>query len=77
MNTFALGVGTATRNTHDKIIEAWYPNPVLHPSEKLIHELKGLLNHSSGNECFSLTHEHARHLQTLLSPPAILSMQTF
>lgn len=36
MSYFAVAIGTATRNKDGKIIEAWYPQPILAPSDDLI-----------------------------------------
>ena len=38
MSTFALAFGTATKNREQKIIEAFFPNPLLAPSDDLVAE---------------------------------------
>ncbi|WP_108126885.1 2,3,4,5-tetrahydropyridine-2,6-dicarboxylate N-succinyltransferase [Saccharospirillum mangrovi] len=54
MSYFALAVGTATRNKDGKIIEAWYPQPILNPSDALIKALSEVVKLSGGNEVFVL-----------------------
>ena len=48
MTNFALAIGICTKNKQDKIIEAYYPQPILHPSDQLVTELRTLLGFSSG-----------------------------
>lgn len=49
MSYFAIGLGTATRNIEEKIIEAWYPQPQLNPSDALIKAINATVKHDSGN----------------------------
>ncbi|MFQ3231546.1 2,3,4,5-tetrahydropyridine-2,6-dicarboxylate N-succinyltransferase [Reinekea sp.] len=49
MSYFAIGLGTATRNNEEKIIEAWYPQPQLNPSDALIKAINTTVKHDSGN----------------------------
>ncbi|MGR5542501.1 2,3,4,5-tetrahydropyridine-2,6-dicarboxylate N-succinyltransferase, partial [Vibrio campbellii] len=39
MAYFSLAFGTATKNRDGKIIEAFFPSPVLNPSEELVNAL--------------------------------------
>lgn len=72
MANFALGFGTATLNRDGKIIEAFFPHPVLNPSDDLIKVLAGICNYQSGNQvleilpeqCGQLAHAFASHAQT-------------
>ena len=49
MSYFALALGTATRNKEEKIIEAWYPQPTLNPSDELVNSIKNTVKHDAGN----------------------------
>jgi 2,3,4,5-tetrahydropyridine-2-carboxylate N-succinyltransferase len=49
MSYFAIGLGTATRNIEEKIIETWYPQPQLNPSDALIKAINATVKHDSGN----------------------------
>lgn len=50
MSYFAVAIGTATRNKDGKIIEAWYPQPILNPSDDLITTLSQVAKLNGGNE---------------------------
>ncbi|MEP4548216.1 MAG: 2,3,4,5-tetrahydropyridine-2,6-dicarboxylate N-succinyltransferase [Saccharospirillum sp.] len=50
MSYFAVAIGTATRNKDGKIIEAWYPQPILAPSDDLITTLSQVAKLNGGNE---------------------------
>jgi len=54
MSYFALAVGTATRNKDGKIIEAWYPEPILNPADGLVSSLAEVVKLNGGNEVFVL-----------------------
>lgn len=54
MSYYALAVGTATRNKDGKIIEAWYPEPVLNPTDSLMQALGEVIKLNGGNEVFVL-----------------------
>jgi 2,3,4,5-tetrahydropyridine-2-carboxylate N-succinyltransferase len=58
MSYYALALGTATRNSEEKIIEAWYPQPTLNPSDVLINSIKSIVKHESGNAAHVLENEH-------------------
>jgi 2,3,4,5-tetrahydropyridine-2-carboxylate N-succinyltransferase len=47
MSAFALAFGTATKNNQGKIIEAFFPTPILQPSETLISQLTALVDAQS------------------------------
>ncbi len=54
MNGFALALGSATKNKHGKIIEAFFPDPILHPSQQLIDAFASIINYQGGNAVFDI-----------------------
>lgn len=50
MGYFAVAIGTATRNKDGKIIESWFPQPILNPSDDLIATLSQIAKLNGGNE---------------------------
>lgn len=54
MSYFALAVGTATRNKDGKIIEAWFPEPILNPTDTLVQALGEVVKIGVGNDVFVL-----------------------
>lgn len=54
MSYFALAIGTASRNKEGKIIEAWYPEPLLNPSAGLMKGIDEVIKLKGGNEVFVL-----------------------
>lgn len=54
MTFFALALGTATKNKHGKIIEAYFPTPILHPSEALITALTEIVSCPEGNHVIEI-----------------------
>lgn len=57
MTYFAVALGTSTRNQNEKIIEAWYPQPVVNPEPELINELRAIVKHDAGNTAHVLQKE--------------------
>jgi len=62
MSTFALAFGTATKNRDQKIIEAFFPNPLLNPSEDLVAVVGALVGYQGGNATMEVTPEVAEQL---------------
>ncbi len=54
MASYALAFGTTTKNRDGKIIEAFFPNPVLAPSEQLAEELAGVVGYKQGNQAIEV-----------------------
>lgn len=54
MSTFALAFGTATKNNQGKIIEAFFPTPILHPSETLTNQLTALIGAKDNDSVFEI-----------------------
>lgn len=67
MSYFALAIGTASRNKEGKIIEAWYPEPLLNPSAELIKGIDEVIKLTGGNEVFVLEKSQMNPLSGHLS----------
>ncbi|EKO3381781.1 2,3,4,5-tetrahydropyridine-2,6-dicarboxylate N-succinyltransferase [Vibrio fluvialis] len=55
MANFALGFGTATKNRDGKIIEVFFPTPILNPSDQLVADLAAVAGYSEGNQALEIT----------------------
>ncbi|MBY8217773.1 2,3,4,5-tetrahydropyridine-2,6-dicarboxylate N-succinyltransferase [Vibrio fluvialis] len=55
MANFALGFGTATKNRDGKIIEVFFPTPILNPSDQLVADLAAMAGYSEGNQALEIT----------------------
>ncbi|CAH0541165.1 2,3,4,5-tetrahydropyridine-2,6-dicarboxylate N-succinyltransferase [Vibrio marisflavi] len=55
MAFFSLAFGTATKNRDGKIIEAFFPNPVLHPSDALVEQLTQVSGYEGGNQVIEIS----------------------
>ncbi|MCG6390126.1 2,3,4,5-tetrahydropyridine-2,6-dicarboxylate N-succinyltransferase [Vibrio fluvialis] len=55
MANFALGFGTATKNRDGKIIEVFFPTPILNPSDQLVADLAAVAGYSEGNQALKIT----------------------
>ncbi|EQB8915386.1 2,3,4,5-tetrahydropyridine-2,6-dicarboxylate N-succinyltransferase [Vibrio fluvialis] len=55
MANFALGFGTATKNRDGKIIEVFFPTPILNPSDQLVADLAAVAGYSEGNLALEIT----------------------
>ncbi|ENM5887816.1 2,3,4,5-tetrahydropyridine-2,6-dicarboxylate N-succinyltransferase [Vibrio mimicus] len=55
MAYFALGLATATKNRDGKIIEAFFPTPILAPSEALVAALAPIVGYQEGNQALEIT----------------------
>jgi 2,3,4,5-tetrahydropyridine-2-carboxylate N-succinyltransferase len=62
MSTFALAFGTATKNRDQKIIEAFFPNPLLNPSDDLVAVVGALVGYEGGNATFEVSASLAEQL---------------
>ncbi|WP_407331238.1 2,3,4,5-tetrahydropyridine-2,6-dicarboxylate N-succinyltransferase [Enterovibrio sp. 27052020O] len=54
MASFALALGTATKNKDGKIIEAFFPTPILNPSDALVSALAKIVSYTEGNGAFDV-----------------------
>ena len=50
MICFALAFGCVTKNKDGKIIEAYFPNPILNPSDELLSALSQIVNYKEKNQ---------------------------
>ncbi len=64
MANFALAFGTATKNRDGKIIEAFFPNPILNPSDALVAAVGKVAGYSEGNQAIEITSTLAGELAT-------------
>jgi 2,3,4,5-tetrahydropyridine-2-carboxylate N-succinyltransferase len=55
MAHFALAFGTATKNRTGKIIEAFFPAPLINPKEELINALAKIIDYSDGNQSIEIS----------------------
>ena len=55
MATFSLAFGTATKNRDGKIIEAFFPHPVLAPADALVDSLAEVTGYQEGNQVIEVT----------------------
>ncbi|OAN14043.1 2,3,4,5-tetrahydropyridine-2,6-dicarboxylate N-succinyltransferase [Photobacterium jeanii] len=55
MANFALALGTATKNRDGKIIEAFFPTPVLNPSDALVDAIAAVVEYKEGNQAIEVT----------------------
>lgn len=62
MSTFALAFGSATKNRDQKIIEAFFPNPLLNPSDDLVAVVGGIVGYQGGNATIEISTDIAEQL---------------
>jgi 2,3,4,5-tetrahydropyridine-2-carboxylate N-succinyltransferase len=55
MSTFALAFGSATKNRDQKIIEAFFPNPILNPNDDLVAVVGAIVGYEQGNQVIEIT----------------------
>ncbi|UXI01804.1 2,3,4,5-tetrahydropyridine-2,6-dicarboxylate N-succinyltransferase [Photobacterium sp. TY1-4] len=64
MASFALALGTATKNRDNKIIEAFFPAPVLNPSDALVSAIADVIDYKEGNQAIEVTPAQCAALAT-------------
>ncbi len=64
LGIYSLGVGLATKNSQDELIEVYYPRPLLQPSAKLVAGIANTLSYSGGNQVIRITTEQCGVLAT-------------
>ncbi|USD64725.1 2,3,4,5-tetrahydropyridine-2,6-dicarboxylate N-succinyltransferase [Vibrio sp. SCSIO 43136] len=62
MAHFSLAFGSATKNRDGKIIEAFFPAPVLNPSDALVSALAEVAGYESGNQAIEIEASQAQAL---------------
>ncbi|MDF9389380.1 2,3,4,5-tetrahydropyridine-2,6-dicarboxylate N-succinyltransferase [Vibrio sp. 1151_11] len=67
MAYFALAFGTATKNRDGKIIEAFFPAPILNPSDALVSELAQVSGYGEGNQHIDISTEQSAQLAAIFA----------
>lgn len=67
MAYFALAFGTATKNRDGKIIEAFFPAPILNPSDALVSELAQVSGYGEGNQYLNISTEQSAQLAAIFA----------
>ncbi|QUJ66941.1 2,3,4,5-tetrahydropyridine-2,6-dicarboxylate N-succinyltransferase [Photobacterium sp. GJ3] len=62
MATFSLALGTATKNRDGKIIESFFPTPLLNPAQALVDAIATLVEYQGGNQAIEITASQAADL---------------
>ncbi|WP_330961791.1 2,3,4,5-tetrahydropyridine-2,6-dicarboxylate N-succinyltransferase [Photobacterium sp. 53610] len=62
MATFSLALGTATKNRDGKIIEAFFPTPLLNPAQTLVDTIAQVADYKDGNQAIEVTQAQAAEL---------------
>lgn len=64
MSFFAIALGSATKNRDGKIIEAFFPTPILNPTDALVSAVSELVGYENGNQSIELSPKQAQSLVT-------------
>lgn len=67
MAHFAIGFGTATKNRDGKIIEAFFPTPIINPSDAFVAELTAATDYTEGNQAVEITAAQAATIATIFA----------
>ena len=67
MAHFAIGFGAATKNRDGKIIEAFFPTPIINPSDALVAELTAATDYAEGNQAVEITTAQAATIATIFA----------
>ncbi|EGQ9500391.1 2,3,4,5-tetrahydropyridine-2,6-dicarboxylate N-succinyltransferase [Vibrio cholerae] len=67
MAYFALGLATATKNRDGKIIEAFFPTPILAPSDALVAALASIAGYQEGNQALEITAAQSAQLAAVFA----------
>ncbi|EOX1790913.1 2,3,4,5-tetrahydropyridine-2,6-dicarboxylate N-succinyltransferase [Vibrio cholerae] len=67
MAYFALGLATATKNRDGKIIEAFFPTPILAPSDALVAALAPIAGYQEGNQALEITAAQSAQLAAVFA----------
>ncbi len=77
MANFALGFGTATKNRDGKIIEVFFPTPILNPSDQLVADLAAVAGYSEGNQALEITAAQSAELAKVFAANDQVASATF
>ncbi|MDC5810224.1 2,3,4,5-tetrahydropyridine-2,6-dicarboxylate N-succinyltransferase [Vibrio europaeus] len=62
MAYFSLALGAATKNRDGKIIEAFFPNPVLNPADALVEAVAKVAGYEQGNQAIEISSAQSAEL---------------
>lgn len=77
MAHFSLAFGSATKNREGKIIEAFFPNPILNPSDSLVAAVGTLVGYTGGNQAIEVTQKTSAELATAFAANADIANASF
>jgi 2,3,4,5-tetrahydropyridine-2-carboxylate N-succinyltransferase len=77
MAYFSLAFGSATKNRDGKIIEAFFPHPLLNPSDALVEAVAKVAGYSEGNQAIEITPAVAAELATAFAANADVDNAAF
>ncbi|ELY5178605.1 2,3,4,5-tetrahydropyridine-2,6-dicarboxylate N-succinyltransferase [Vibrio cholerae] len=77
MAYFALGLATATKNRDGKIIEAFFPTPILAPSEALVAALAPIAGYQEGNQALEISAAQSAQLAAVFAAHQQATSATF
>ncbi|WP_428239925.1 2,3,4,5-tetrahydropyridine-2,6-dicarboxylate N-succinyltransferase [Gynuella sp.] len=77
MSHFAMAFGTATKNKQGKIIESYFPEPILSPDDKLINELAQIFACADGNQVIEVSIDKCHDLATIFESFGLNLSTTF
>ena len=77
MATFSLAFGCATKNTAGKIIEAFFPNPLLNPTAELVADISELVDYQGDNAVIEVSTVQAQQLATIFAQHNDVANQAF
>lgn len=70
MAHFALALGIATKNNDGKIIEAYFPTPVINPSDELVNAVANVVEYTEGNQAIEVSAAQCKALAETFSANA-------
>lgn len=77
MAYFSLALGTATKNRDGKIIEAFFPHPLLNPADALVEAVAKVTGYTDGNQTIEVTPVVAAELATAFAANADVDNAAF
>ncbi|MFC1234466.1 2,3,4,5-tetrahydropyridine-2,6-dicarboxylate N-succinyltransferase [Vibrio sp. F74] len=77
MANFSLAFGTATKNRDGKIIEAFFPSPILNPSDALVSALGQVSGYQGGNQSIEISNQLSGEIATAFAANADVENASF
>ena len=59
---FALAIGCGTQNRDEEWLEVFFPDPTLHPDNKLVEAIAEEVDYTGGNAALELNHRQISHI---------------